>query len=85
MFEKLNRIMPILAERGVNGYVATQDDVDKLAATEWSSLDIDSLGVYEVAMECEERFDIQIIDDDLENIRTLGEFAELVNQKVMGK
>lgn len=38
----------------------------------------DSLDVVEIIMECEERFDITIPDDDAEGIKTLGELFAVV-------
>ncbi len=45
-----------------------------------TDLDIDSLDLVEYVSEVESRFDITIPQDALENIQTVGDFAELVEK-----
>lgn len=45
-------------------------------------LDVDSLGVVELLMALEDNFDVKIPDEEAEKITTVGEAAELVNQKL---
>lgn len=43
-----------------------------------NDLDADSLALVEVVMELEERFDLRIPEDDLEDVTTVGAAADLV-------
>jgi acyl carrier protein len=45
-------------------------------------LDVDSLGVVELLMALEDNFDVKIPDEEAEKITTVGEAADLVNQKL---
>ena len=45
-------------------------------------LDVDSLGVVELLMALEDNFDVKIPDEEAEKITTVGEAAELVDQKL---
>ena len=45
-------------------------------------LDADSLDLVELVMELEERFDIQVPEEDLENVSTVGNAVDLVLAKV---
>ena len=47
-------------------------------------LNIDSLDTIEIAMACEDEFEIELVDDDLEKIKTVGEFYELVEKSITG-
>jgi len=47
-------------------------------------LDVDSLGVVELLMALEDNFDVKIPDEEAEKITTVGEAADLVNQKLNG-
>lgn len=71
---RLRNILPLLDDGG--NY--TED-------TTWDEMNIDSLGVYQLALEAEVLHNISIVDDDIEHLRTLGEFADLVNKKVESK
>ena len=48
-------------------------------------LDADSLDLVELVMELEERFDIQVPEEDLENVLTVGNAVDLVMAKVDAK
>ena len=48
-------------------------------------LDADSLDLVELVMELEERFDIQVPEEDLENVATVGNAVDLVMAKVDAK
>ena len=47
-----------------------------------AELNIDSVGVLDFIMEVEDRFDIEIPMNAVANIRTIGELANYVQQKV---
>ena len=60
-----------------------RDDITMEAKFE-EDLDVDSLGVVELLMALEDNFDVKIPDEEAEKITTVGEAAELVNQKLNG-
>jgi acyl carrier protein len=47
-------------------------------------LDADSLDLVELVMGLEERFDIEVPEDDLEGVTTIGQAVDLVLAKVAG-
>jgi acyl carrier protein len=48
-------------------------------------LDADSLDLVELVMGLEERFDIEVPEDDLEGVTTIGQAVDLVLAKVAAK
>jgi acyl carrier protein len=48
-------------------------------------LDADSLDLVELVMGLEERFDISVPEEDLENVTTVGQAVDLVLSKVAAK
>ena len=48
-------------------------------------LDADSLDLVELVMGLEERFDISVPEEDLENVGTVGDAVDLVMAKVAAK
>ena len=48
-------------------------------------LDADSLDLVELVMGLEERFDIEVPEDDLEGVTTVGQAVDLVMAKVAAK
>ena len=63
--------------------------VDAGAVTETArfkeDLDADSLALIEFVMALEERFDISVPEEDLENVTTVGQAVDLVLSKVASK
>lgn len=61
-------------------------DADRATLTETTAfaadLDADSLALVEVVMELEEAFDLQIPEQDLESVTTIGSAVDLIAQKV---
>ena len=47
-------------------------------------LEVDSLGVVELLMALEDNFDVKIPDEEAEQISTVGEAIDLVEQKLNG-
>ena len=41
-------------------------------------LDVDSLSMVEVVVAAEERFDVKIPDDDVKNLKTVGDAADYI-------
>lgn len=50
----------------------------------FADLNMDSLDVVEVIMAIEDEFDIEISEGDEENIKSLGDAAEYVENKING-
>jgi acyl carrier protein len=48
-------------------------------------LDADSLDLVELVMALEERFDISVPEDDLENVLTVGQAVALVSDKLSAR
>jgi acyl carrier protein len=59
-------------------------DADKVVpeAKFGDDLDADSLDLVELVMGLEERFDIEVPEDDLEGVTTIGQAVDLVLAKV---
>ena len=58
-------------------------DVDDLNdTTTFDDLNADSLDVVEMIMALEEEFNIEIPDEDAEKIRTVGDVAEYIKERV---
>ena len=62
-------------------------DADKVVpeASFADDLDADSLDLVELVMGLEERFDISVPEEDLENVGTVGQAVDLVMAKVAAK
>jgi acyl carrier protein len=53
------------------------DDV-QLDKSFTDDLDVDSLSMVEVVVAAEERFDVKIPDDDVKNLKTVGDATEYI-------
>lgn len=53
-------------------------------ATFENDLEVDSLTMVEVVVACEERFDVRIPDEALENLRTVGDALEYIATAAAG-
>jgi acyl carrier protein len=75
--EVFERVKEVLAERlGVD-----ETEFTEVARFE-EDLDADSLDLVELAMALEEELKLEIPDDDLEGIRTVGDAVEFVAERV---
>lgn len=54
----------------------------KLESKFQEDLGVDSLDIFEIAMELEEEFNLEISNEDLEGIKTIGDLVEYINSKV---
>ena len=74
VFEKLKEIL------------AEQFDVDEATLSETTDiaddLGADSLDVVEVLMSIEDEFKVEIPDEEIENIRTIGELTEYIQNNM---
>ncbi len=72
-------------ENKVKEIVADQLEVamDKLAMeTTFEDIDADSLDIVELVMALEEEFDLEISDQEIENIKTIGDVIKYIESKV---
>jgi acyl carrier protein len=69
----------LAAELGVEADKVTADARFK------EELDADSLDLVEVVLALEEKFDVQIPDDEIAGVKTVGEAADLVLAKQAAK
>lgn len=76
--------MEALTER-VNTIVTDQLGVDRESLTPEANLlddlGADSLDVVELVMALEEEFGIEVPDDDVENIRTIGDIVQYIETR----
>ncbi|MCJ7806400.1 MAG: acyl carrier protein [Clostridia bacterium] len=57
--------------------------VDKLSMeTTFEDIDADSLDIVELVMALEEEFDLEISDQEIENIKTVGDIVRYIESKV---
>jgi acyl carrier protein len=70
----------------VKKVVADQLSMDveevKLESTFSDDLGVDSLEIFEIVMSLEEEFEIEIPNEDIENIKTIGDIVNYVKSKV---
>ncbi len=74
MFEKVRDLL-------VSELLLDESEVT-LTAELKDDLGIDSLAVVDLATSIEEEFDIEIPDEDLENIKTVGDIVDYLNKKI---
>lgn len=69
----------------VKGIIANQLGIDENEITEGKTLiedlGVDSLEIFEIVMSLEEEFDMEIPNEDIENIKTVGEVVSYINNK----
>lgn len=73
IFEKVREI--IVDELGVDESEVT---MEKALIND---LGVDSLEIFEIVMSLEEAFDIQIPNEDIEEIKTVGEVVKYIEEK----
>lgn len=68
--------------------LAEQLDIEAADITEKTDiiddLGADSLDVVDLVMSLEDEFDVEIPDEDIENIRTVGELAKYLEDRIEG-
>jgi acyl carrier protein len=71
----LERVQSIVAER-----LGVEEDKVTMEAEFIGDLNADSLDLVEVIMAMEQEFDLEIKDEDAENIRTVGDAVNYINE-----
>ena len=74
MFEKIKKIL--VEQLGVS------EDKITLEANIVEDLEADSLSVMQIIMELEEEFGLQVEDEDVNSLRTVGEIVSYCESKV---
>lgn len=72
-------------ESKVKGIISEQLEVsvDKLSPeTTFEDIDADSLDIVELVMALEEEFDMEISDQEIENIKSVGDIIKYIESKV---
>lgn len=69
------RVQSIVAER-----LGVEEDKVTMEAEFIGDLNADSLDLVEVIMAMEQEFDLEIKDEDAENIRTVGDAVNYINE-----
>jgi len=77
-------VLAALSEVAVEVLSVEADQVTEAARFK-EDLDADSLDLVELVMGLEERFDISVPEEDLENVATVGQAVDLVLAKVAAK
>ncbi len=58
-------------------------DIDKLTMeTTFEEIDADSLDIVELVMTLEEEFDMEISDEEIENIKSVGDVVKYIEPRV---
>jgi acyl carrier protein len=83
--EKLGGGGLVSVEAKVKGIISDQLEVaaGKLTMdTTFEDIDADSLDIVELVMALEEEFDLEISDQEIENIKTVGDVISYIESKV---
>lgn len=71
-----NKVKKIVAEQ-------LEVDIDSLKVeTTFEEIDADSLDIVELVMALEEEFDLEISDQEIENIKSVGDVISYIESKV---
>ena len=73
-FEKLKKIIAEVLNVDVEEITMDTTFVDDLGA--------DSLDIFQIIMGLEEEFDIEIPDDQVENIKTVGDIVKYIEENI---
>lgn len=76
MMSILDKVKKIISEQ-------LEVDEDSLTAeTTFEEIDADSLDIVELVMALEEEFDLEISDQEIENIKTVGDVVNYIESKL---
>jgi acyl carrier protein len=68
----------------VNEIAGVPQEEVKLERSFTDDLDVDSLSMVEVVVAAEERFDVKIPDDDVKNLKTVGDAVQYIQRAGVG-
>ena len=64
----------------------TRKDISQFArTTTFKDLEADSLDIVQILVALEDHFDIEIVDEELEDITNMGDFIDYIDRKVTEK
>ena len=69
----------------VKGLISEQLDLDEdrlELKTTFEDIDADSLDVVELVMALEEEFDLEIADEEVEKIKTIGDIVKYIEKQI---
>ena len=72
-----DKIKDIIVEQ-----LAVEEDAVTMEASITEDLGADSLDVVDLVMSIEESFDVEIPDEEVENIKTVGDIVKYIENKV---
>ena len=65
--------------------IVRKPDVDFTPTTTFKDLEADSLDIVQILVALEDAFDIEIVDEDLQEITDMGGFIDYIKRKVGAK
>ncbi|WP_102399307.1 acyl carrier protein [Haloimpatiens massiliensis] len=74
VFEKIKKIV---AEQ-----LSIEEEEVQLSSTFTDDLGVDSLEIFEIVMSLEDEFSIEIPNEDIENMKTVGDIVKYVELKI---
>ena len=77
-------VMQVLREKAVEMLEVSADDVqdDKSFVAD---LQVDSLSLVELTMELEDVFGVELPEEELDDVKTIGAFVDVIHAKVQAK
>ncbi len=72
----LNRVKKIMAD-----HLEISEDEIKLESDFQDDLGVDSLDIFEIVMEIEDEFDLEIPNEDIENVKTVEDLVKYIDSK----
>ncbi|WP_138205252.1 acyl carrier protein [Haloimpatiens lingqiaonensis] len=73
VFEKIKKI--------IAGQLSIDEEEVKLSSTFTDDLGVDSLEIFEIVMSLEDEFGIEIPNEDIEDMKTVGDIVKYVESK----
>lgn len=65
--------------------IVRKPDLDFTPTTTFKDMDADSLDIVQILVALEDTFEIEIIDEELQEITNMGEFVAYIERKVAEK
>ncbi|KGN03180.1 acyl carrier protein [Clostridium novyi A str. 4570] len=72
----LNRVKKIMAD-----HLEISEDEIKLESDFQDDLGVDSLDIFEIVMEIEDEFDLEIPNEDIENVKTVEDLVKYIDSR----
>ncbi|KEH99355.1 acyl carrier protein [Clostridium novyi A str. 4552] len=72
----LDRVKKVMAD-----HLEISEDEIKLESDFQDDLGVDSLDIFEIVMEIEDEFDLEIPNEDIENVKTVGDLVKYIDSR----